>query len=324
MDCLLIGIGLVIFAYFDHVRPSSQVTVVATPTPTATLAPTASPTPYVEMAVATATPEPTATPIPEGVFEFEDVFTDGEVIETQTSYKSANVSVTLSNTVCVSPNKQSFFFLDIYVRNIECLRRAFANDTYGQGITEKFIDMSQRVNAICSINGDYYGFGNRKSGLVIANGVLYRDNFCKNEDVCVLFYDGTLKTYKYGSCSLDPQELINEGAWQAFSFGPALLDENGELFETYPQTETDPRTAIGMIEPGHYILAVFDGRRDDTYAKGLTYKGVAQQMKQLGCVAAFNLDGGGSSQMSFLGSVANSPYKSGRPVSDIVYVCNIE
>ncbi|MDR2657724.1 MAG: phosphodiester glycosidase family protein [Oscillospiraceae bacterium] len=40
----------------------------------------------------------------------------------------------------------------------------------------------------------------------------------------------------------------------------------------------------------------------------------------LGCKAAYNLDGGQSSMMTFEGELVNQPYMGGRPSSDIVYV----
>ena len=46
----------------------------------------------------------------------------------------------------------------------------------------------------------------------------------------------------------------------------------------------------------------------------------AKLMEDLGCKAAFNLDGGRSTQMTFLGDMVNDPYKQGRYVGDIILV----
>ena len=42
-------------------------------------------------------------------------------------------------------------------------------------------------------------------------------------------------------------------------------------------------------------------------------------MIELGCVDAYNLDGGQSSMMIFQGQVIGQPYKGGREISDILY-----
>ena len=85
---------------------------------------------------------------------------------------------------------------------------------------------------------------------------------------------------------------------------------------------SNPRTAIGMVEPLHYILVVSDGRTDES--EGLTLDELAEVMADYGCTQAYNLDGGGSSTMVFNGTVINNPTSSGRSekersVSDIVY-----
>ena len=113
-----------------------------------------------------------------------------------------------------------------------------------------------------------------------------------------------------------------EGAWQAFSFGPSLLDENGQLRGRYKQVNHDPRTIIGMVEPGHYLFIVVDGRQNG-YSDGLTYYESALLARQLGCTVAFNLDGGKTSQMLFEHKLANHPYKGGRDTSDLICIADI-
>ena len=59
--------------------------------------------------------------------------------------------------------------------------------------------------------------------------------------------------------------------------------------------------------------------------EGLSLSELAELMAAMGCREAYNLDGGGSSTMVFLGEVVNNPTTNGkrvseRSVSDIVYV----
>ena len=86
---------------------------------------------------------------------------------------------------------------------------------------------------------------------------------------------------------------------------------------------SNPRTAIGVLKDGTIIFVVSDGRSNDS--EGLTLLELAEFMKSIGCVTAYNLDGGGSSTMYFNGKVINNPTTSGRgtserSVSDIVYI----
>lgn len=85
----------------------------------------------------------------------------------------------------------------------------------------------------------------------------------------------------------------------------------------------NPRTAIGVLEPGHYVLIVSDGRTRES--DGLTLLQLAEFMQSLGVTVGYNLDGGGSSTMVFMGEVVNNPTTNGRKitersVSDIVYI----
>ena len=103
-----------------------------------------------------------------------------------------------------------------------------------------------------------------------------------------------------------------------------LLDSNGQ-----PMTEFDtdvpsrnPRTVFGYFEPGHYCFIVVDGR-DDSYSVGMSMSDLSQLVYDLGCVAAYNLDGGQTSTMYFNGDVVNRPANGGRECSDIIYICEV-
>ncbi|MGO1316099.1 MAG: phosphodiester glycosidase family protein, partial [Cellulomonadaceae bacterium] len=81
-----------------------------------------------------------------------------------------------------------------------------------------------------------------------------------------------------------------------------------------------PRTAIGVIDDNHLVLVVVDGR-DDGYSRGATMTELAEIMVSLGATTAYNLDGGGSSELWFNGEVVNQPSNGGeRATSDILYV----
>ena len=213
------------------------------------------------------------------------------------------------------------YVADITVSSAEIIKTALADDTYGKNITAYTSTIASENQAVLAINGDYYGA--QESGYVIRNGVAYREA-SDGEDILVLYADGTMKVLD--SDDVTVQQLLDQGAWQAWSFGPGLLSDGevtvGENTEVSRAMNSNPRTAIGQIDDNHYVFVVSDGRTDES--KGLSLYELAEFMESLGCRTAYNLDGGGSSTMYFNGSVINNPTTNGRikerAVSDIVYI----
>lgn len=215
----------------------------------------------------------------------------------------------------------AIYVADITVSSAEIIKTALADDTYGKNITAYTSTIASENQAVLAINGDYYGA--QESGYVIRNGVAYRET-SDGEDILVLYADGSTKVLD--SDDVTVQELLDQGAWQAWSFGPGLLSDGvvtvGENTEVSRAMNSNPRTAIGQIDDNHYVFVVSDGRTDES--KGLSLYELAEFMESLGCRTAYNLDGGGSSTMYFNGSVINNPTTNGRirerAVSDIVYI----
>lgn len=216
----------------------------------------------------------------------------------------------------------AIYAADIVVRSSEYIKTAFANGYYGKNVTAKTSAIAEQNDAILAINGDYYGA--RESGYVIRNGVVFRDTSDGSDLMCV-YADGTMKIVNSNDQSA--QELVDQGVWKAFSFGPALV-RDGQVdvsvnTEVGKAMASNPRTAIGMIDNCHYVFVVSDGRTSSS--KGLSLYQLATFMQNLGINTAYNLDGGGSSTLYFNGEVINYPTTSGRSmkergVSDIVYI----
>lgn len=258
-----------------------------------------------------------------------NTITEGDIIEgvtaevssTDTSYSDENISITLSE---YREYSTSIYVADIYVSSINYLATAFADNTYGKNIKEKTSVIAEEHDAILAINGDFYGAQN--DGYVIRNGQIYRDTSsdATQEDL-VIYTDGSFGIVTEGSTTAS--ELLENGALQVLSFGPGLVDE-GEIIVTTSamvdkEMESNPRTAIGIIDDLHYIIVVSDGRTNES--AGLTLYELATFMDDLGASEAYNLDGGGSSTMYFNGSIVNNPTTNGkkfseRSVSDIVYI----
>ena len=234
-------------------------------------------------------------------------------------YSDSKTSITLKQYREYDSN---IYVADVTVSDASDLKTALANNTYGRNITDTTSDMAANNNAVLAINGDYYGA--RQSGYVIRNGKLYRDN-SGNRDALVIQKNGEFKFVSESETSAS--ELLQDGALQAFSFGPVLLN-NGEILvgendEVGMAMASNPRTAIGYLGNNHYVFVVSDGRTSES--AGLSLYELASFMKDLGVKDAYNLDGGGSSTMVFKGEIINNPTTSGRSgeeraVSDIVYI----
>ncbi|MBR2822846.1 MAG: phosphodiester glycosidase family protein [Clostridia bacterium] len=250
--------------------------------------------------------------------KFAEHYTD-EVIVTENSYSSPDVSITVTEETTAG-GRITYYLADIYIRDITAFRSAIAKDTFGSGYRDSIEDMALLNNALIAINGDYYG--NTNEGVVIRNGVIYRAN-PTNCDVCVLYYDGSMRVMPGSSFSVE--EAIAEGAWQAWTFGPALLDTDGSVLTSFSSTSrilsANPRTAIGYYEPGHYCMVVVDGRGESA---GITLPQLSQLFSDLGCKAAYNLDGGNSSIMVWQDEIINQPSGGGRESSDALLITEVK
>lgn len=233
-------------------------------------------------------------------------------------YQDDNIKITYTQ---YTTNDTTIHVADVQLSSAEYLKTAFANDTYGKNVTQTTSDIAAANKAILAINGDYYGV--QEKGYVIRNGVLYREEAGSNDVLCI-YGDGSMKIVD--PSTVTAQELLDQGVWQAFSFGPGLVAD-GQIpisldTEVGRAKASNPRTAIGIIDDLHYVFVVSDGRSDDS--EGLSLYELATFMQQLGVKTAYNLDGGGSSTMYFNGEVVNNP-SSGfrdeeRSVSDIIYI----
>ena len=323
IDLLVIGLGLNLFALVHIVFPqqaaSAPQVISALPTAAVTAAEPLSTAAYPEEVPTEALPETTVEPTPEpivydGMFDekFHDKFTDGEVIADESSYRSRNINVTYTE---VSEPGLIYHVADIYVRDLKFLRTAFGRGAYAKG-SEHLVDMSSRCQAVAAISGDHYNA--RLEGIVVRNGVLYRET--RFDDVCLLLDDGSMVTMT--NKELDLEAVKSMGVYQAWAFGPMLLDENGQVMSEFNSsvTRNNPRSAIGYVEPGHYVFIQVDGRIPGS--NGITMQGLSQLFYDRGCVRAFNLDGGASSGFTWQGALVSYPY--GRPVSDCIYVTDSE
>ncbi len=189
---------------------------------------------------------------------------------------------------------------------------------------EKPAVIMRQNNLVFSMDGDYFiyrlgrAIADKKNyaiGVVIRDGEILVDrpaSTARNQypplDMLALFPDGDMRVYKANE--LTAQELLDLGARDVLSFGPFLI-RDGEINTSYVNygTTLQPRAAIGMVDVGHYWAVIVEGRIRPS--RGMTAREVADLMLKLGCRTAFNLDGGWTSAMVFMGKQLNQLDKTG-------------
>ena len=267
----------------------------------------------------------TATSPPDTV-AMEPVSSEGVYLD-DWQYAAEDVTISIEKVSTGSGRDTlTYFVADVVVTDASTLGSAFANNQFGRNIIETTSAIAAENDAIFAINGDYYGF--RSDGIVIRNGVIYRDQPARTG--LVFYRDGSLEIYD--ETSTTAEDLLAAGAWNTLSFGPALLVD-GEIPANLTTVEVDtnfgnhsiqgnqPRTGVGMISVNHFIFIVVDGRSNG-YSRGATLTEFARMFVERGCSQAYNIDGGGSSTMYFNGRVVNNPLgrNQERGTSDILLI----
>ncbi len=232
--------------------------------------------------------------------------------------------------------KVCWFACDIRTRGDE---RIQSLSTGGKYVYPRVLARSSRsVLAFTDDNHDYRINQKETVGIVIRNGKILSTKQKKPTsgrfpklEMLACFADGSMKCYN----SLDhtADELLEMGAENVLAFGPILVTD-GHLGEHMRETEAEakkenyyhyhePRLALGMVAPGHYIVINVTGRYYDKRAAvpGMAVKGskngvyldwVALKMLELGATEAINLDGGWTTSLCFLGESLNMKYTSSR------------
>ena len=224
---------------------------------------------------------------------------------------------------------------DVRITDLNTFHTSFAyrNDkpTFQYNVFSTTSEIATKRGAVFAISGD--NCAAREKGYVVRNGSkavrsTASDRSVKREDL-VVWGDGSFGTFYENDVPLD--DIVNNplGAWQVFSFGPALDKEGEGCVDTFDEindktsTLGNQRCSIGIIEPFHYFMAVCDGRLKDSYGMSLFEMG--SYMKEKGSKIAYNLDGGGSATIWYQGKVLNRPNTNGerdleeREISDIIF-----
>lgn len=231
---------------------------------------------------------------------------DDRIYQSDTVYQSHDVYMTL-HTFDGTLEQQSkkggsyskthvvYYVMDVYVRNIENLFASYENAYVS---ADKLYNNTAFGKSVAAISGDLFHGYKESKPVIVRNGKVIRTADFITDDICVLYFDGTMET-------ITPEEynwsaIQAKNPYQVWCFGPELIDESGHAKTEISSVvwRANPRAAIGYVEPGHYVLACVNGYRDDSEAPshgvGANLDLLAKIMEEYGCVSAYNLDGGAS------------------------------
>ena len=241
---------------------------------------------------------------------------DGVVYRDQSQYSNMycvgvdeNLNYKVANRGEVLPTTEKYI-LDIYDVNGLSIIKTIEVDGFNQapqvGQTTVVYGMSEQpsVNENTEIfNIDASSKSRLTSYFYIAGKSLGKVESINSDIPAILTTDVEIANYLDSGCQVRISKKI-AGDWapykSVFGAGAQTL-RNGEILSATEigdygldhVTLRHPRTSIGFKADGSVVLMVIDGRQEKM--DGVSERENALALQQLGCVDAFNLDGGGSS-----------------------------
>lgn len=269
----------------------------------------------------TPSPKPTPTPDPNDKYFAETETVNINEDESQWIYSSPELYIHITRHDNYE-QKLHYYVAEIRTRGSKLFKSAFSDPKHPGGNRLLPKPFACNIGAVYMQNGDFFVEKTNPVGVVIKGGIVYRDK--KSADTLAVMPDGTLNVYKGGEIKAD--DLLKLGVMDTFSFGPILIRDGviAEGLDKARLRKPNPRSGIGMIEKGHYIGIVVEGKNPKS-CRGVSLQEFAQMFADEGCVVAYNLDGGASSAMVFMGETINLPTsilttKTHRKIPDSIFI----
>lgn len=188
--------------------------------------------------------------------------------------------------------------------------------------------MAEKNNAVIAINADYMANNPTKTSFEYRMGEKVRAKQNPSKDLLITDENGDFHIFTGKNKKKDVQAFEKEGhrIINAFTFGPGLVINN-ELRQIpdkygYNPKGREPRMAIGQMGELSYVMVLAEGRSENS--QGVTQQELAEFMFDLGCVQAFNLDGGNSATMVYDGGYyQEKTVDNERAQSDMIYFATL-
>lgn len=211
------------------------------------------------------------------------------------------------------------------------IRTTMSYEDYDKKQYTKAESMAQYVNAIAAVNGDFFKY-HYKTGYVLRQGEFYRDKLNGKRDMLIIDQNGDFHGV-YGATSentaayLADMEAKGLTPINTFTLGPVLA-ENGVarvMKETATAKASEfqwcyPQQRVAIVQLGELEYAIVEAYGKTDASAGMTLQEMADFITYLfpDCVLAYNLDGGGSTNVVVNGErIHVTPGR--RDISDILY-----
>ena len=198
--------------------------------------------------------------------------------------------VTLNNAK--KNNQIKGYLMEVDINNPDLFVKVGYNDGDMDGWAATTVKSQSAVmesmgyNVIGAVNGGPFNTSTGEpSGVLVMNGV--QGHSGSKYPFFAILNDGTAVIRDYTGTTEDVKEAVA---------GMTILVKDGVIVDHTSDTETHPRTAVGIKADGSLVFFVADGRQKPE-SLGMTYTDLAHTMYALGSVNAMALDGGGSSIM---------------------------
>lgn len=207
-----------------------------------------------------------------------------------------------------------WYIAHIFFRGGTVFRSYLSNPEHPGRNRERPEIIAARNNVIYAQNGDLFTYRvqeKRYPGIIIRDRkIVHSQTYTKRVtgvaplDELSLYPDGRMEVRYPGEISA--QEYLSLGATDVFAFGPILI-QDGVKDERLKNAwnSNEPRSAIGLVAPGHAVGILVEGR--NKRSDGVPLRFVADRLLQQGCITAYNLDGGQTAAMMFLGKNVMDP-----------------
>lgn len=209
---------------------------------------------------------------------------------------------------------------EVKIADASQFRRFVADGEYGSYSKYYPSEMATSVNAVMATNADFYIYWG--TGIVVYDGKLMR-YAGRSMDSCFIDENGDLLFAHMGQLTgkENIEKFIDENNIRfSLAFGPIFI-ENGELVDIkfpYPVGEGnmhDTRMALCQRDTLHYMLVT--STQEKSYGRNHNWWEFSENLLELGCKMAYNLDGGQSATVVMDGQVLNHVKQ--RQTSDIIY-----
>ncbi|MGN1021360.1 MAG: phosphodiester glycosidase family protein [Aristaeellaceae bacterium] len=185
--------------------------------------------------------------------------------------------------------------------------------------------MAKKNNAVLAINGDYFSF--HQHGIVVRGGKMWRNHPDGKRDILIIDENGNFTILP--RCTKEDYAGYTGTVMHAFCFGPGLVIDGQALTSlehadvgNAPAKATQ-RIALGQTGPLEYLILATEGP-ENAGSKGFTILQMAQLCQEMGCINAYNLDGGSSASVVLDGKKINALSNGKiRPVGDCIYFATL-